>query len=100
MVLHVEVRVVDVAEVVQLVLHELEARDADAVEADVVGAARVALGDDGRADVVPRLQPVLEDRRDRQVLLRIDAADLAAAVVQIEVRGDLLAFCAGSVGSG
>jgi undecaprenyl-diphosphatase len=88
-VLHVQVRVVDVAEVVQLVLHELEAGDADAVKTHVIGAAGVALGHDGCADVIPRLQPVREDRRDRQVFLGVDPADLAAAVVEVEVGGDL-----------
>ena len=80
----------DVAEIVQLVLHELEARNACAVERHVVGAAGGALGDDGRAHVVPRLQPAFEDRRRRQVFLRIDAADLAAAIVQVEVGGNLV----------
>jgi hypothetical protein len=46
------------------------------------------------ADVVEGLQPRLEDRRDFHVFLRIHAADLAAAVVQVEVRGNLAVVAA------
>src|SRR5690606_18078879 len=86
----VQVGVVDVAEVVQPVLYELEAREPGAVEGDVVGAAGVARGDHGGADVVERLQPGLEDRHRGQVLLRVDAADPAGTVVEVEVGAELL----------
>src|SRR4029453_6767118 len=35
------------------------------------------------------LQPRLEQRHRRRVLLRVDAADAAGAVVDVEVRGEL-----------
>ena len=74
--------------VLDFVLDELEAGQADAVERDVVGAAGVALGDGRDAEVLERLDPGCEDRRDGVILLRVDAADLAGAVVEVEVGGE------------
>src|SRR5690606_3845651 len=81
----VQVGVVDVGAVVQAIVHELEARQADPVERDVVGAAGVARDHHGGADVGERRHPCLEDRHRGQVLLGVHAADLARAVVQVEV---------------
>src|SRR5690554_980282 len=55
----VQVRVVHVGEVVETVLDELEAGQAHPVEGDVVGAAGVAGGHRGGADIVEGLQPRL-----------------------------------------
>ena len=41
------------------------------------------------ADVVERLHPRLEDRRDGFVALEVDAANRAGAVVDVEVAGEL-----------
>src|SRR5690606_14995518 len=81
----VQVGVVDVGAVVQAILHELEARKPDAVERDVVGAAGVARDHHGGADVGERLHPRLEDRHRGEGFLGVHAADLARAVVQVEV---------------
>jgi hypothetical protein len=63
--------------VVERVLDELEAGDADRVEGEMVGAAGVAQGDGGDAEVLEGLDPLGEDGRDEGVLLEIDAADFA-----------------------
>ena len=76
--------------VVQRVLDELEARQADGVERQVIGAAGIA---DRHAWSTPRSlerrEPRFEDRPHRVVALQVDAADLAAAVVEVEVAGEL-----------
>jgi hypothetical protein len=75
--------------VVEWVLDELEAGDADRVEGEMVGAAGVAQGDGGDAEVFQGLDPLGEDGRDEGVLLEIDAADFARSVIEVEVGGDL-----------
>ena len=75
--------------VVERVLDELEAGDADRVEGEMVGAAGVAQGEGGDAEVVEGLDPLGEDGRDEGVLLEIDAADFARSVIEVEVGGDL-----------
>ncbi len=60
------------------------------VEGFVIGAAGVAHGEGGDAQVLQRLNPLLEDRRDGGITLQVDAANLAAAVVEVEVAGNLL----------
>src|SRR4029079_15062037 len=46
-------------------------------------------GQRGHADAAERLHPLAEDRSDGVVLLQVDAADRAGAVVDVEVAGDL-----------
>ena len=60
------------------------------VEGFVVGAAGVAQRDGGDAKILQRLNPLGKDRRHRSVLLQVDTANLAAAVVEVEVAGNLL----------
>src|SRR5918993_2195934 len=43
-------------------------------------------------DAAERFHPVAEDRPDRLVLLQVDTADCAGAVVDIEVAGKLRVF--------
>ena len=74
--------------IVQHVLDELEAGDADRVEAQVIGAASVAIRDRGYAQVFEWGNPLRKNRRNGRVALRIDAADLARAVIHIEVGGN------------
>src|SRR5258706_10346837 len=85
----VHVRVVRAARIVELVLYELEAGQTERVEREMVGAARVAQRDGVGAQVPERLEPRLEDRTHRRVLLTIDAANPARAVVEVEVGGEL-----------
>ena len=55
------------------------------IEGQVIGAAGVAVADRRHAEVLQRRNPLREDGRDRQVLLRVDAANLAGAVVEVVV---------------
>src|SRR6185503_21092682 len=66
-----------------------EAGQADRVVRSVIGAAGVADGQRGHADAAERLHPLAEDRGDGVVLLQVDAADRAGAVVDVEVAGEL-----------
>ena len=60
--------------IVQRILDELEARNADAIERLVIGAAGIAQRQRGHAEVLQRLDPLREDRRDRCIALQIYAA--------------------------
>src|SRR6185437_147056 len=55
------------------------------IEAEVVGAAGVAVADGGDAEVFERSDPLGKDGADGEVLLGVDAADLAGAVVEVVV---------------
>jgi hypothetical protein len=77
----VHVGVVSAALVVHRVLDELEAGEADGVEGEMIGAAGVAHGDGGDAEVSERPDPLAEDRLLGGVALQIDATDLSGAVV-------------------
>ena len=85
----VQVRVVRARLVLDLVLDELEPGQADGVERtwSVPPVSRIV------TVVTPRSlsgrDPALEDRDDRRVFLGVDAADLARAVVDVEVGGEL-----------
>src|SRR4051812_36751804 len=78
--------------VIERVLDELESGQADLVEWEVIGAAGVGERDGLCAKIVERREPLFEDRRGCGVPLAIDAADLPAAIVEIEVRRQLLVF--------
>ena len=65
------------AAVVERILDELEAGQADRVERQVIGAAGVADGDRRHAEIAKRREPLLEERPHRLVALQVDAADLA-----------------------
>src|SRR4051812_40344701 len=58
----------------------------------MVGAAGVANRERLHAFIRERLHPCIEDRTLGFDPLEIDTADLAAAVVDVEVRGELLLF--------
>ena len=75
--------------VLDLVLDELEAGQADAVERLVVGAAGVGDRQGGGAHLAERLEPLAEDRPDGLVALHVDAADLAGAVIEVEIGREL-----------
>src|SRR5580700_4953114 len=76
--------------VIQRVLDELESGDADAVKRFVIGAAGIAQRDGGNAKVFEWLHPLGEDRSHGSILLQVDTANLAAAIIKIEVAGNLL----------
>ena len=78
-------RVMRLARIIQRILNELEARQPHRVERLVVRPARVADGHRIRAVILERLQPCPEDGTHHVVALQIGAADLAGAIVQVEV---------------
>src|SRR5450755_576475 len=86
----VHVGVMRACAVVEWILDELKAGNADSVESFVIGSAGVAIGDGGNAEVLQRFHPLREDRSDCGVLLEIDAANSAAAVVHVKVRRNFL----------
>jgi len=71
--------------VIERVLDELECRDADPVEGEMIGAAHSFRTDSRGPEVVQRLEPGREYWFGRRVLLRIDPSDLPGAVVHVEV---------------
>ena len=75
--------------VVDRILHELERRQAYVIEIQVVGAADALDRERRCAQRGKRLQPRFEDRADRFVPLQENAADLAGAVVEVEVARQL-----------
>jgi len=85
----IEVRVMRQRVVLDFVLDELEAGQADAVEGQVVGAAGVGEAQRGGTHVAEGLEPLAEGGAHRLIPLEIDAADLAGAVVEVEIRLEL-----------
>ena len=81
----VDARVVRDAAVIERVLDELEARQPDRLHVLVVGAAGLAGGHRAGAHAVERREPFLQQRNRADVVLGIDAADLADAVVEVEI---------------
>ena len=86
------VGVVGAAFVIQIVLDELEARNPDSIEAQVIGTACIAIRNGGDAQILQRRDPLSKNRRNGRVTLRVDAADFARAIVHIEIRRDQLLF--------
>src|SRR5579885_444792 len=84
------VGVVGAALVIQVVLNELEAVDADGVEGEVVGAAGIAHRKGGYTEVFERSDPLRKDGRNGGVFLQVDAADFTGAVRSEEIAGDEL----------
>src|ERR1035438_7231097 len=78
--------------VVQRVLDELEAGQANGCKAQVIRAAGIANGDRGHAHVAERSEPRLEDRPHGFMALQVHTADFAASVVQVEVAGEFGEF--------
>src|SRR4030095_621235 len=93
------IRVVGSRIVLDLILYELEARQSHAIERLVIGAAGVrnrnrpqgvAFGCTDK--ILERGKPRPEYRANLVIALKIDPANLAGAVVQIEVAGEFLVF--------
>src|SRR5690606_24504336 len=85
----IHIRVVGADRVLDRILDELKARDADAVEAQVVGTAGVAGVDGDHAHAAEGREELLEYRDDLVVALREDPADRAGPVVDVDVCRDL-----------
>src|SRR5271155_2106959 len=85
---HVHIGVGAASFVIERFLNELKAGNTDFVEGHVVGAAGKASADGSDVEILERRDPLLEDRNDRIIFLRIDAADFAASVVNVVVSGN------------
>src|SRR5579859_2203761 len=86
--------------IVERILNELEAGQADGVERKMIGAAGVAHGERRDAEILERRNPLPEDRLLCGIALEIDPADLSGAVVDIEVRIERLPLRLGFDGTG
>ena len=75
--------------VIHRVLNELEAGDARGIERLMVGAAGIAHGKRIHAKITKRLHPRFKDRLDPGILLHVNAANLAGAVIHVEIDRDL-----------
>src|ERR1700719_974974 len=75
--------------VIQHVLNELEARNADGIKRLVIGAAGISHRDRADAQVAKWCNPLLENLSDRRILLQVDPADFSRAVVDVEVSRNL-----------
>src|SRR5580693_5857183 len=80
-VIDIHIGMVSARLVLYRILDELEPRNADGVERKMVGAARIAHGQRGHAEIAERLHPRFEDRSDGLVLLQINTPDLSRAIV-------------------
>src|SRR5580658_4973954 len=78
--------------VVEVILNELEAWDADRIERFVVGAACVPHGNGGDAKIFQRLHPLRKNWRLSGVLLQINPQDFSGAVVHVEIARNLRLF--------
>src|SRR3546814_19671953 len=77
--------VVGTRSIVERVLDELIAGDADRLHEDMVGAASGRGDDAARAEAGIGRQPFLEQWHRGDIALRIDAAQLARAVIHVEI---------------
>src|SRR5438270_2068347 len=78
--------------VFDLILDELESRNASAVKREMIRATSVAHGDSGHAQVFEGLHPFHKNRRDSLVFLKVNAANLPRAVIEIEIDRNLGLF--------
>ena len=75
--------------VFDFILNELESRQSNCVERQVICSAGVPHRHCRGAEVFERLEPGFEDGDDGRVFLRVNAAQFSGAVIDIEVRGEL-----------
>ncbi len=68
------------------ILNELKSWNAGRIERQMIGAARIAHGECGHAEILERAHPAFKNRRDRLIFLQVNAANLARAVVHVEIR--------------
>src|SRR6266446_3914095 len=73
-IVHIHVGMMRASGVLHRVLNELEARESHGIEGLMIGPAGVANSDGGRAQILERLEPRLENRTRHIVALEIDPA--------------------------
>ena len=81
---------VSAAVVIHRILDELEARNAHFVKGQVIGAASVLSSNGGHSEVFQGCNPLRENRPFGEILLQVNAANPARAIVYIEVTRDQL----------
>src|SRR5271165_2682918 len=86
----VHVRMMCARGIVERVLDELKAGEADGVESFVIGAASVAERKSRDAEIFEGSHPLLENGSDGGVALEVDAANFSSAIIDIEIRGEFL----------
>ena len=89
---YILVGVMVAALIIQIILNELEARNSNRIETQVIGSAGVPHRKCGNAKIFERRDPLRKDGRDGSVALEVDSANLSRAVVDIEVSGNQLLF--------
>src|ERR1041384_2457549 len=75
--------------VFNLILNKLESRQTNRVKRQVIGAARFRDRERVRAHISERREPLPEQRTNAFVPLQINAANLARAVIEIEVAAQI-----------
>src|SRR3954462_12316616 len=78
--------------VVHRILNELEARNPERIEGLVIRSTGIGRRYCRRVQIGKGRQPLLEDWSDLRIPLRVDAANRAGAVVDVEVARDFLAI--------
>ena len=91
-VIRIHIRVVRARIVVHRILDELEPRQAHCVVAQMVRATCIPIRDRAHPKVGQRRNPLLEDRPNRSILLRIHPPNLTRPVIQIVVSVQRLPF--------
>ena len=91
-IVHIHVGVVRAREIIDRILNELKTGQPHRIERQMIGAAGVADGHGGGAEIVERSQPGLENRPHGVVALQIHAADPTGAVIEIEIGGKQFVF--------
>ncbi len=75
--------------VLDRVLYELEPRQPHSIERLMVGSTGIPQRKRSRSHFAERREPGAEDRSDGFVSLQVDASNLAGAVIEVEVTGEL-----------
>ena len=78
--------------IVNWILNELEARQAQIIEIQMICTTNTLNYQSVGSQVVERLQPGLEYRPDSFVTLKIDTPDFTGPIVEVEVAGELTVF--------
>src|ERR1700748_710351 len=78
--------------VIEIILNELEAWNSNGVKTQVIGSTGVPHGYRGNAEVFEGSHPLRKDWGNGCVALQVDSANLARAVVDVEVSRDEFLF--------
>src|SRR5579859_6419498 len=88
-IVNIHIRVMRARLVLDRVLDELESWNAYCIEREVIRSASVAHCERVHSQIFELLHPRLENGLHCRVALHVDAANLACAIVDVEISGDL-----------